>query len=60
MVKRVYRRGETHPNAKLTDHEIRLLISMRVREGMSMRELARKFEISLTSVFNYLHGKHRV
>lgn len=40
-----YRIGDTHHRAKLTDHEIELLRQLGA-EGMKVKDLAKKFEIS--------------
>lgn len=41
--------GESHPRAKLTDHEIDLIRDL-AEEGMSYRQIAAKFEIFFTHV----------
>jgi DNA invertase Pin-like site-specific DNA recombinase len=40
-----YRIGDTHHRAKLTDHEVDLIRQLRA-EGMKVKDLARKFDIS--------------
>lgn len=40
-----YRIGDSHHNAKLTDHEIELARQLKA-EGMKVSEVARKFGIS--------------
>lgn len=40
-----YRLGEMHQNADLTDREVELVRQLR-EQGMKIRELAEKFEIS--------------
>lgn len=40
-----YRVGDSHHNARLTDHEVELIRQLRA-DGMKVRELARKFEVS--------------
>lgn len=40
-----YRIGDSHHNARLTDHEIELARQLRA-EGMPVGEVARKFDIS--------------
>lgn len=40
-----YRVGDSHHNARLTDHEIELLRQLR-EEGMKVVELAAKFDVS--------------
>lgn len=39
-------RGESHPNARLTDHEIELLRTMHAELGYGYRRLAKMFEIT--------------
>lgn len=60
MLKQSQRKWETHPMAKLTDYEVRLLLTLRQFEGVSMRRLAKMFKVSVASVFNYVHGIYRV
>lgn len=50
--------GETHQHAKLTDHEIDLLIALR-HEGWSYGELAGKFEVSKWCVRDIIKGRRR-
>jgi predicted transcriptional regulator len=40
-----YRIGDTHHRSKLTDHEVELLRQLG-SDGMKVRDLARKFDIS--------------
>jgi len=42
--------GDSHPLAKLTDHEIDLIRTLHEEEGMSYKTLAEKFEISQWTV----------
>lgn len=55
---RGYTIGERHHRAKLTDHEIDLLIEL-LDGGMSERRVAAKFEISRRAVRDYKHAKRR-
>lgn len=41
--------GESHPRAKLLDHEVELLLALR-DEGMSYSKLAEKFDMSKSGV----------
>lgn len=51
--------GERHYNAKLTDHEVALIVEL-YTGGMSAREIAEKFEIAVRTVFRYVSGEQRV
>lgn len=50
-----YRIGEDHHNAKLTNHEIDLLLELR-EDGWSYRRLADKFEIGKSTVRDICKG----
>lgn len=50
--------GERHPRAVLTDHEARLMLSLR-EEGFTMAWLAMKFEISKACVWSICSGRTR-
>jgi len=39
--------GESHPRAQLTDHEVDLIREL-IESGMSLREVAKKFEVSFS------------
>lgn len=50
-----YRIGETHHNAKLTDHEVELIRALR-EEGIKIVEIAKKFECTpsnISAITNY-------
>lgn len=57
--------GESNPMARLTDHEVDLLVQLREekrpdgRPLFSMRQLAEKFECSKSAVRWYLNGGRR-
>lgn len=60
--------GEDHPRAKLTDHEVDLLLQMLEeadadkaagRPHLTRRELADKFEISLDCLYSIQKGRTR-
>lgn len=53
-----YRIGEDHPNAKLTDHEVDLILELR-EQCLSYRQIADKFEISKSQVRNICKGRKR-
>jgi len=50
--------GEDHPAAKLTDHEVELLLEMH-EENIGYRKLAKIFEISPSQVRNICKGRKR-
>lgn len=47
------RRGERHPKARLTEHDVRLIRELHA-QGLSHRVLARKFEVGKNAVENVL------
>ena len=52
---RGYRVGETHHNAKLTDHDVELIRLLR-EGGMKLKEIAKKFECTpecISQIANY-------
>lgn len=51
--------GDSHHNAKLTNHEVELLLAM-YGEGMGYRRLSTVFEVSKTLVRNIVKGRARV
>lgn len=53
-----YRIGEDHPNAKLTNHEVELILQMR-EQCMSYMQIALKFDISKSQVRNICKGLKR-
>ena len=54
-----YRIGEDHPNARLTNHEVELMIEMFEEGHHSLRQLARVFDISKSQVRNIVKGLKR-
>lgn len=50
--------GESHPRAKLTDHEVDLLLALR-EEGYSYSWLAVKLDISKAHVGRIVRGEQR-
>lgn len=50
--------GETHHLAKLTDHEVGMLLDLR-DQGLSYATLAAKFEISKSQARNIIKGYQR-
>lgn len=52
------KRGEDHPQAKLTDHEVELLRQM-FDEGFGYKKLAKKFEAPIRTIRNICNYKTR-
>lgn len=50
--------GESHPNAKLTDHEAELLVGL-VEGGMSLAQAAAKFDVSKSCAAHIVSGRRR-
>jgi DNA-binding XRE family transcriptional regulator len=42
--------GEHHHRAKLTNHDVDLIRELREEHGMTYRELAEKFEVSMWTI----------
>ena len=58
-----YRIGETHHNAKLTDHEVELIRLLRKRGGMNTVEIAWTFQCTpsnISQITNYRTRKLRL
>jgi DNA-binding transcriptional regulator YiaG len=53
------RLGETHANAKLTDHEVDLMRELREQDGLSYAQLAAKFEVPIPTVQNICTYRRR-
>lgn len=53
-----FRRGESHPRASCTDHEVRLAIEL-VEGGMSTRDVATKFDVKQRCVQRWVAGARR-
>lgn len=53
-----HRRGERHPRAKNSDHEVTLAAELR-RQGMSYRQIAAKFEVHERTVRDWCSGRLR-
>ena len=56
--KKNYRVGVSHHRAKITDHEVDLIRQLR-DEGMMCREIAEKFEIGESTVWDIVKCKTR-
>lgn len=50
--------GQDHHRSRFTDHEVWLMLELRAG-GMSLPEIARKFETSKSVVHGYVHGNRR-
>jgi len=50
--------GESHPNTKLTDHDVELILAL-VDEGLSYTEVAEKFEVSKSCIQHIVSGRNR-
>lgn len=50
--------GEQHHRAKLSDHEVDLVLEL-IDEGIPPGEVARKFDISRRTVRDYIAGRYR-
>lgn len=53
-----HRLGEDHPNARLTNEEVDLLLEMRA-DGLSYGKLAKVFEVSKSTVQDIVQGRYR-
>jgi len=52
------RAGENHPAAKLTDHEVGLVWDL-LDTGMSLAEIAEKFDVSKSCIQHIASGRNR-
>lgn len=50
--------GESHPHARLTDHEVDLVCAL-LEEGLSYTEVAGKFEVSKSCIAHIARGRRR-
>jgi predicted DNA-binding protein (UPF0251 family) len=50
--------GESHPNAKLTDHDVDLIFELR-EEGLSLGRIAKAMEVHKNTVQKILDGTRR-
>lgn len=51
--------GQDHHRAKLSDHDIDLIVELR-EDGMGYAEIAAKFEISKGMAHDYCNGRRRL
>ncbi len=54
-----FRIGESHHNAKLTDHDVELIRVLR-EEGMKIVEIAKKFESSESNIRSIVNYRNRI
>ena len=54
-----HNRGELHPKARLTDHEVDLMRELFEGGGWSLRALGRKFEVPWQTVQSICNGRTR-
>lgn len=59
VTERGNRTGESNPAARLSDHEVELLLAIRQQDGKSYGWLAKKFECSKSAVQGYCTGRRR-
>ena len=52
-------RGECHPRAKLTDHEVQLMRELRVRYGWGYGRIAKKMECSKSQAQRICNNRQR-
>lgn len=50
--------GESHPKARLTDHEVALIFALH-EDGQTVTELARRFECRKSTICDILKGRRR-
>ena len=50
--------GQEHPRAKFTDREVELTLQLR-EQGLSLSEIARKMEVSKSTVSRWVNGTSR-
>jgi hypothetical protein len=50
--------GESHQNTSLSDHDVELILALR-DEGLTLSEIAEKFEVTKGCVWKIVHGHRR-
>ena len=55
---RGYRIGEDHQRAKITNHEVDLILELNMA-GFGYKRIAQKFDIGVRTVRDIIHGKRR-
>jgi len=53
------RRGEAHPQAKLSDSEVNLVRTLYQQTDLGYKSIARKFEVSPECVRDIVRGRRR-
>lgn len=51
--------GETHPRARLTDHDIDLILTLREEHGLTYQQLADKFEVKKSTIADICKYRRR-
>ncbi len=51
--------GEAHHWAKLTDHDVELACELHEVHGLSLAEVARKFDVQRQCIWKIVHGYRR-
>lgn len=54
-----YRVGEIHHRAKLTDHDVDLIIELREKYKLTYTDIAEKFDVSLMCISLICRGSRR-
>ncbi len=54
----MWRAGENHPRAKLTDHEVEMIRQLH-EQGVSYRKLAKKFDVGKSTVSSICRYRRR-
>lgn len=53
-----YRVGESHHNAKISDHDVDLILELKY-QGLTVQQIAMKFEIAESTVRDIVKGRRR-
>lgn len=51
--------GETHPRARLTDHDIDLILTLREEHGLTYQQLADKFDVKKSTIADICKYRRR-
>jgi len=54
-----WRVGELHHNAKLTDHDVDLIIELREKYGLTYKAIGEKFDVTFACVYQICSGLKR-
>jgi DNA invertase Pin-like site-specific DNA recombinase len=52
-------RGACHPKAKVPDSDVEMIIFLHDEHGIGYKALAKKFELSRQTVWNFCNGRTR-